>query len=207
VSCNNGSREENRVTDIFISYRTADEPITAVLIKHVLSNRFGAGRVFLDNTSIPLGEHFPPVLEDAMARCRVLIAVIGARWFATDAQDRRHVDDPADWVRREIVCALGRGIPVIPVLVGDVRLAEADLPPELAVLPERQFLPIRLRAVEHDLEPLIDRLTPVLEPEDGEPEDDGPEDDGPAMTGVHITFRERVDAPNSVFGTQNNYRR
>ena len=202
------------MTDFFISYRTADEPITAVLIKHVLGNRFGAGRAFLDNTSIPLGVHFPPVIEDALADCRVLIAVIGARWFEVNAQGCRRVDDPADWVRREIVSALGRGIPVIPVLVGDVKLAATDLPPELAALPARQFLSIRLRAVEHDLEPLIDRLSSVIEPDQAEPDQaepdhTGPEEeaDQPARSGVHIIFRERVQAPGGVFGIQNNYRR
>jgi hypothetical protein len=198
----NSSREENRVTDVFISYRTADEPITAVLIKHVLSNRFGARRIFLDNTSIPLGEHFPPVIEDALAQCRALVAVIGPRWFATDAQGGRRVDDPADWVRREILSAFDRGIPVIPVLVGDVSLADTDLPGELSGLRARQFLPIRLRAVEHDLQPLIDRLTSVLETADDETEDDHERTSG----GVQLNFHERVDAPNSVFGVQNNRR-
>jgi hypothetical protein len=188
------------VTDVFISYRTADEPVTAVFIKHVLGEEFGAECVFLDNTSIPLGADFPPVLEEALASCRALVAVIGSRWFSLDDRGRRRVDNPQDWVRREILGALGRGIPVIPVLVGDVRLAADQLPTELARLADRQFLPVRVRSVEHDLQPLVERLVPLVAPD---------RRDAPAAGGtpaVSNEFHGRVDASDAVFGIQNVYR-
>ncbi|MDI6098173.1 toll/interleukin-1 receptor domain-containing protein [Actinoplanes sp. NEAU-A12] len=189
------------MTDFFVSYRTADQAVTAVYLKHVLSERFGARRVFLDNTAIPLGEHFPPLIEKALERCRVLIAVIGPKWLAADEHGHRRVDDPADWVRREIARALDRGIPVIPLLVGDVELDVADLPAELASLASRQYLQIRLRALEHDVEPLIDRLVELVE--------EGPEGreasgSAPAAGGVANNFYGHTDARHSTFGNQYN---
>lgn len=190
------------MTDVFISYRTADEPVTAVFVKHVLGERFGADRVFLDNSSIPLGEHFPPVIEDALAHCRVLVAVIGPGWVALDEQGRRRLDNPADWVRREVSCALDRGIPVIPLLVGDARLVAEDLPAELTTLAARQSLAIRLRAVEHDLIPLIERLTPMIAPGSG---DEGELSDSHAGSGVSTVFHGPVDARKAVFGISNTF--
>ncbi|MCY1142438.1 toll/interleukin-1 receptor domain-containing protein [Actinoplanes sp. Pm04-4] len=184
------------MTDVFISYRTSDEPMTAVFIKHVLGNRIGDQRVFLDNTSIPLGTHFPPTIEKALDDCQALVAVIGVRWLEADQNGRRRVDDPSDWVRREIIHVLGRGIPVIPVLIGDVHLDQVALPTELAALSSRQFLPVRVRSVEHDLRPLMDRLSDLVDP---------PGADGATTSAtVSNVFNDTVYAPNGVFGISNN---
>jgi hypothetical protein len=49
------------------------------------------------------------------------------------ADRRRRIDDPVDWVRREIAEALSLGLRGIPVLTGDASLpAEADLPQDIA---------------------------------------------------------------------------
>lgn len=49
------------------------------------------------------------------------------------ADRRRRIDDPVDWVRREIAEALSPGLRGIPVLTGDASLpAEADLPQDIA---------------------------------------------------------------------------
>ncbi|WP_221325786.1 toll/interleukin-1 receptor domain-containing protein [Actinoplanes sp. L3-i22] len=188
------------MTDFFISYRTADQAVTAVYLKHVLSERFGVRRVFLDNTAIPLGEPFPPVLEQALEQCRVLIALIGPRWLAADEHGHRRVDDPADWVRREVTRALERGIPVIPLLVGDATLVAAELPAELAPLAERQYLQIRLRALERDVQPLIDRLEELTEPAEEHPRSGTT----PAGPGVNNNFYGRTDARHSTFGNRYN---
>jgi hypothetical protein len=190
------------VTDIFISYRTADEPVTAVFIKRMLSEKFGAERVFLDNTSIPLGHDFSPVIEAALESCQVLVAVVGPRWFTRDQHGRRHVDDPADWVRREIIRALDRDAAVIPVLVGDVRLTAGELPDELAALPARQFLRLRVRSVENDLRPLVAQISRVVPPQ---PQEDA----GSPVAGSTIVsnqFHGKVEAPHGVFGVSNVYR-
>jgi tetratricopeptide (TPR) repeat protein len=91
----------------------------------------------------------------------VLVVVIGPRWLTlNDAAGERRIDDPADWVRREIAEALSAGLRVIPVLTGDTALpAEADLPADIAGLSRRQHLPLRRRCTSLDLEFLVERIT------------------------------------------------
>jgi hypothetical protein len=87
--------------------------------------------------------------------------VIGPRWLTpTDATGQRRIDDPADWVRREIAEALSLGLRVIPVLTGDASLpAEADLPQDIAGLSRRQYVSLRRRYTALDLAFLVERIT------------------------------------------------
>ena len=186
------------MTDVFISYRTADEPMTAVLIKQALSARFGARRIFLDNMSIDLGADFPPILWAALRECRAVVAIIGSRWFAPGANGSRRVDDPEDFVRRELVEALKLGTRVIPVLVGDVRLSAVDLPAPLAALADRQYLQIRTRAVEHDVNRLVDELARLI----GLGAEPAEVADTPGAA-VVSNFYGEVKAPKAVFGISN----
>jgi hypothetical protein len=49
---------------------------------------------------------------------------------------QRRIDDPGDWLRREIVEAFSHGLRVIPVLLDGVTLpAEAELPDDIAQHP------------------------------------------------------------------------
>src|SRR5262249_17682192 len=70
------------------------------------------------------------------------------------------IDDPRDWIRREIAEALSGGLRVVPVLTGDAALpAEADLPADIAGLSRRQYLPLRHRYTTVDLAFLVERIT------------------------------------------------
>src|SRR5262249_39448028 len=70
------------------------------------------------------------------------------------------IDDPRDWIRREIAEALSGGLRVVPVLTGDAALpAEADLPSDIAGLSRRQYLPLRHRQTPLDLAILVERIT------------------------------------------------
>jgi hypothetical protein len=86
-------------------------------------------QVFLDSRSIPAGADFAEELLGRLRACSVLVVVIGPRWLTlTDAAGRRRIDDPQDWIRREIAEAFTHGLRVIPVLTGGAALpAEADL--------------------------------------------------------------------------------
>jgi tetratricopeptide (TPR) repeat protein len=97
----------------------------------------------------------------------VLLAVIGPRWLSTaDAASRRRIDDPQDWVRRELAEALAAGVRVIPVLTDGANLPkEADLPAEIAGLSRCQFRRLRHREASVDVERLradLARADPVL---------------------------------------------
>src|SRR5215813_2477651 len=96
----------------------------------------------MDIDTIPLGVDFVGVIEDAVARCDVLLAVIGPRWLTSqDAQGSRRLDDPNDFVRLEIEAALKRGVRVVPVRVDGAAMPAAEqLPPSLRPLARRQAI-------------------------------------------------------------------
>jgi tetratricopeptide (TPR) repeat protein len=88
----------------------------------------------------------------------VLLAIIGPDWVTTTRDGRRRLDDPDDWVRREIVTSLGLGrVVVTPVLVGGAPLPAADeLPEDLRALPARQAVEVRPgERFDDDVEALI----------------------------------------------------
>jgi hypothetical protein len=92
--------------------------------------------------------------------CSVLVVVIGPSWLTlTDKAGLRRIDDPKDWVRREIVEAFARGLRVIPVLTGEAALpTEAELPDDIAGLSRRQYVPLRSRYTDVDLAFLVKRI-------------------------------------------------
>jgi len=101
----------------FINYRGDDSDTAAALVDRELTARFGSDRVVLDSRSVLAGADFAEELLVRLRSCSVLLVVIGPRWLTvTDAAGHRRIDDPADWVRREITEALSHGLRVIPVL-------------------------------------------------------------------------------------------
>jgi TIR domain len=154
------------VGGVFINYRGEDSDTAAVLIDRELTAQFGSDQVFLDSRSIPVGVDFAEELLGRLRACSVLLVVIGRRWLTlTDAAGARRIDDPQDWIRREIVEALANGLRVIPVLTADVRLpAKEDLPDDISGLSRHQYVPLRRRYASTDLALLVNRIT------DAEPE-------------------------------------
>jgi CheY-like chemotaxis protein len=130
---------------IFLSYRRDDSRHITDRIADRLTDHFGRESVFRDVDSIPAGADFRRVIEDAVRRCHVLVAVIGPRWLGiTDRQGTRRLDDASDFVRLEIEAAVRRGTPVIPVLVDGATMPSAeDLPPSLQELSFRQGAGVR----------------------------------------------------------------
>jgi hypothetical protein len=131
------------VTQIFISYRREDAAGYAGRIYDQLQEDFGDAQVFMDVDAIDPGADFVARIESAVESADVFLAVLGRNWTtAADAHGRRRLDDPNDYVRREVAAALGRpGIRVIPVLVGNaVMPAPEELPEELAGLTRRNAL-------------------------------------------------------------------
>lgn len=133
------------MSKIFISYRHEDSADVTGRIYDRLTHRFGRGNVVRDVDSIPLGVDFRDFLAAAVGQCRVFLAVIGERWLdARNESGQRRLDDPHDFVRIEIEAALGREIPVIPVLVRGSHIPERDqLPPSLKGLAYRNGIAIR----------------------------------------------------------------
>lgn len=148
---------------IFINYRSCDEPFAALLIDRCLTERFGRGQVFRDSRTIRPGTYFPDRISGALHQCRALTAIIGRRWLCRGPDGQRLIDDPTDYVRREIAIALRRDILVVPVLVGDARLpAASELPADIAGLSSRQYVQLRVRSADNDASRLVNELAHLL---------------------------------------------
>jgi uncharacterized membrane protein YeaQ/YmgE (transglycosylase-associated protein family) len=121
---------------LFLSYRRSDSAAETGRIYDRLVGHYGKEAIFKDVDSIPYGVDFRTYLYDMVSRCGALIAVIGPEWLsAINESGLRRIDDPTDFVRIEIAAALGRRMPVVPLLVrGAVLPREIDLPIDLKPL-------------------------------------------------------------------------
>ena len=147
---------------IFISYRRSDSADIVGRIYDRLVQEFGRDGIFKDVDSIPLGIDFKGYLDRTLSECNVLLAIIGDHWLdATDADGKRRLEDPNDFVRIEIESALAQGIAVIPLLVRGAQMPEEeDLPAGLKKLVYRNGIPIR---PDPDFHRDMDRLVSALE--------------------------------------------
>jgi len=145
---------------IFITYRREESAWPADRLFGLLEGRFGEGMVFRDVASIQPGDKFAEVINAAVARCDVLLALIGSRWSTATGKDgRRRLADPEDFVRLEIEGALRHDVRVIPVLIDGAQMPRrADLPPSLADLVELQAFELALSHFGSDAEQLIRAL-------------------------------------------------
>jgi hypothetical protein len=142
---------------IFISYRHDDSAAYAIGIGQYLTREFGSRDVFMD-IYMGAGETFADVLEQRLAQCKVMLAVIGPGWL-----DR--LDDPGDWVRFEIVRALARNIRVIPVTVGGTTLPKrGELPEELRPLLDRLAVAITTSRFRNDMGGLVKDIRAIPGP-------------------------------------------
>jgi len=101
-------------------------------------------------------------------RCHVLLAVIGSGWLEQrDTDGKRRLDDPDDWVRREIATAFALGKRVIPILIGDYRPSVQDnLPQDIIGLVSMQSIRVNYRTFDSDVRFLLEKLI-ELEPDLG----------------------------------------
>jgi hypothetical protein len=103
---------------IFISYRREESRWSARSLHDRLCRDFDPNQIFMDIDAIALGEDFVKAIETTVAKCDVLIALIGNNWLnSKDDHGGRRLDNPGDFVRMEVGAALKREIRVIPVLV------------------------------------------------------------------------------------------
>ena len=107
----------DRYPRIFMSYRRDDSEVYAGRLHESLVRTFGQEEVFMDQFSIRAGEVFPWTIQQAVAHAEVVVALIGPKWKGDSGRDgRSRLENDFDYVRREIVCALDRGTPLVPIL-------------------------------------------------------------------------------------------
>ena len=128
------------MTKIFMSYRREESALEAEFIRDRFRRRMKEVEVFYDLDSISVGQDFKQQIDRFVASADFFLALIGRKWLTTtDSSDRRRLDDPEDFVRLEIETALGRDMPVIPVLLNGTPMPEAaELPESLRPLVMRQ---------------------------------------------------------------------
>ncbi|MCT2581531.1 TIR domain-containing protein [Actinophytocola gossypii] len=155
-----GKLKEIVISKVFVNFRVGDTQDTAVLFDQRLSQAFGPEHVFMSSRSMRGGTVFPPELEKEATTCAAMLVLVGPRWLVPDSDGERRIDEPGDWVRKEIELALWNQRPVIPVLVGDrQRLHESDnLPASIAGLVDHQYLRFHHRSATYDLMHLVDEI-------------------------------------------------
>jgi TPR repeat protein len=145
---------------VFISYRRDDSAGHAGRVHDRLEREFGRDLLFMDVDAVPLGVNFVKVLSEEVAKCDVLLAVIGPNWLnARDEEGNRRLDNPHDFVRVEIGAALQRNIPVIPILLDGAKVPKpSQLPKELEELSLRNGLDVRHVSFHNDIDKLVRSL-------------------------------------------------
>lgn len=171
---------------IFISYRRDDSEGEAGRLFDDLVRAFDADTVFMDVDGITPGVDFRKAIDENVAGCGVLLAMIGPRWttIADDSGERR-LDNANDFVRLEIATALQRNIAVIPVLVHEAHMPHADqLPENLQDLAYRNSVELTHARWNSDVQLLIHALQRYVAP--GSAED---------KQTVHATVPVQLPAP------------
>jgi flagellar biosynthesis GTPase FlhF len=155
---------------LFISYRRDDSAGYAGRVHDRLEREYGSDLLFMDVDSIPLGVNFIKVLQEEVAKCEVLLAVIGPNWLSSQDEDgHRRLDDPNDFVRIEIATALQRGMPVIPILLDGAKIPRvSELPEDLQELSVRNGLQVRHASFHSDIDKLVHGLNAKRHHQDDE---------------------------------------
>lgn len=116
---------------IFISYRRDDSQWAAGRLSDSLASYFGDDRVFRDIEDIAGGANFGDVIDETLGAADAVVVLIGKGWLsASDSRGNRRLDDPDDWVAKEIAAALEKGLPIYPVLLEDTPMPRASELPE-----------------------------------------------------------------------------
>jgi hypothetical protein len=142
---------------IFISYRREEGASHAGRVHDRLEREFGRDALFMDVDATPLGVDFVKAIIGEVAKCGVMLAIIGPGWLdACDEEGNRRLHNKNDFVRTEIAAALKRDIPVIPILFEGTKVPkESQLPDDLKALATRTGLGVCHDSFHSDIAKLI----------------------------------------------------
>lgn len=115
---------------IFISYRRQDSKHLVGRLYDRLITVFGEDVVFRDIDSIPYGADLSLHIEKHIRKTSVFLIVIGQNWLAISSNGKKKIENPNDWVRKEIESAISDpSVHTIPVLVDEAELPDgSELP-------------------------------------------------------------------------------
>ena len=149
---------------IFMCYRREPSRHAAGRLSSRIDERLGLDAVFIDVESTPIGLDFVDVIDDALAAVDVVLVVIDSLWLqATDSRGQRRLDNPDDYVVREILGALQRKIRIVPILLDGAEMPRAmEMPTLLQPLTRRGAFRVRHESFNADADRLADALATVL---------------------------------------------
>jgi hypothetical protein len=119
----------------------------------------------MDVDAIQPGRDFRKAIRENVGACSILLAVIGPDWADVRTPEGvLRLENENDYVRLEIATALGRDIPVVPVLVRGAHMPKAEqLPDELRELAYRNSVELTHARWKSDVQVLSQALAPHLE--------------------------------------------
>lgn len=157
---------------IFVNYRISVSIKDANNLRTKLEAVFGEGVVFMDKYEIKTGEEWAEKIHTALEAAKVVLVLISPGWLECSYKEtkphkgkhwkkgKRRLDDPEDWVRREIEIALADPAKSVhPLLFSGAELPdEADYPEDstLSPLNKRQARRITDDRFDRDVEDFID---------------------------------------------------
>jgi pterin-4a-carbinolamine dehydratase len=146
---------------IFLSYRRADTAPHTLALKLELEAQLSAAQVFVDTHQIRGADRWAIEIEVALRTAKVIMPVIGRAWVGPLPDGRRRIDDPEDWVRKELVIALAeKPNSILPLLVDDAAALDPQtLPSDLQGLAAIQAIRIDLSAWQASIDTLVGRLS------------------------------------------------
>jgi hypothetical protein len=146
----------------FLSYRRDQSSFVARSLRSALADRFPDASVFMDETAISPGQQWPRAIQEAILSCSVMLVIISPYWLAArdPGSGLRRLDDPKDWVRREVEAGLARPeVAVIPVLFdGAAMPGDSDLPPSLRSLSDRNAFVLTGASLDQEVDALTDGI-------------------------------------------------
>ena len=146
---------------IFISYRQKDSYELTDRLAHDLMETFGKAAIFLDKERIKGGDDWSTEIESQAKSCSVMLVVVGKEWANArydhkkpEKEDRLRLEDPEDWVRKEINWAFDNDCIVIPLLIDGAELRGKEWLQGCGLerLSVPQTMPLRSGDYENDLQ-------------------------------------------------------
>jgi pterin-4a-carbinolamine dehydratase len=143
--------------EIFISYRRLDSAIFSQWLANQLRIAYGADCVFMDTESIRDADLWAAKIHAALTAASIVIVVIGRSWLSIrDEFERRRIDNPDDWVRRELELSLEQNKTIIPILIEDAKVpAREALPASVTRLVDIQSRGINAQNIAADMSRLV----------------------------------------------------
>jgi hypothetical protein len=126
---------------IFLSYRREDPTRVKELLYEKLVRLLPGYEIFRDQQSISPASDYQASLINAVLRAQLVLTLVDEFWHSNWCRDANAVvvDNPDDWVFRELQTALYHNIPVLPVIIHPSREPTiVDVPPSLQEICFRQ---------------------------------------------------------------------